>query len=154
MRIKKKSGFTLIELLVVIAILGILAAIGLRSFRSSQIKGRDAQRKHDLGQLQRALEAYYNDKGLYPLPGELPGPGIEWQDLDTGTLYIKSMPADPSGQSYLYESTAGVNYKIFAYLENQKDRDIEDCVVTMGKDCSAPGPCNYGVSSANVKVCE
>ena len=147
------SGFTLIELLVVIAILGILATVGLASFRSSQIKGRDASRKHDLGQIQRGLEAYYNDKGEYP-DAPLPSPGAEWRDEEVtgGTLYMKAIPADPSGRGYLYESST-ISYMIFAYLENQKDKDIRDCIINLGKSCDS-ATCNYGVSSANVDVCD
>ncbi|MGB9706948.1 MAG: type IV pilin protein, partial [Microgenomates group bacterium] len=66
LEIKPKFGFTLIELLVAVAILGILATVGLGSFQSSQMKGRDARRKSDLSQIQKALEMYYNDKGAYP----------------------------------------------------------------------------------------
>ncbi len=149
------SGFTLIELLVVIAILGFLATVGLASFRSSQIKGRDASRKHDLGQIQRGLEAYYNDKGGYP-DAPLPSPGVEWQDTlpngDPGTLYMKAIPADPSGNDYLYESST-ISYMIFAHLENQKDKDIRDCIISLGKSCGS-ATCNYGVSSANLDVCD
>lgn len=155
--IKNQKGFTLIELIVVMAILGILAAVGLASFRSSQIKGRDAQRKNDLSQLQRGLEAYYNDKGVYP--DELPGTGAPWQDTlpsgEAGTLYMKEIPSDPTTFSYEYESD-GAYYKIFAHLENQKDKDLAPkagCDAVRGTDCGG-SPCNYGVSSANVRVCD
>lgn len=154
---KKHLGFTLIELLVVIGILGVLAAIGLRSFRSSQIKGRDAQRKHDLGQLQRALEFYYNDNEEYPETL----PAGEWRSAE-GTVYIKSVPQDPSGHLYPYECYpsdacllgGGSTYKIFAHLENQKDISIvpDDCAEVLDKDCGGR-PCNYGVSSANLDLC-
>jgi prepilin-type N-terminal cleavage/methylation domain-containing protein len=56
-----RQGFTLVELLVVIAIIGTLVTIALVSFRSSQAKGRDAQRKSDLKQVSSALELYYSD---------------------------------------------------------------------------------------------
>ncbi len=152
---KTRRGFTLIELLVVMAILGLLATIGLASFRSSQIKGRDAQRKHDLDQMQRALEAHYNDKGKYPdnLPA---GP---WQDDEVvgGALYMKEVPTDPRGYDYFYESDVdGSFYKIFAYLENENDIFLERmaCVETLAKECGAPSACNYGVSSANLGICD
>jgi len=156
---KTRRGFTLIELLIVMAILGLLATVGLASFRSSQIKGRDAQRKNDLGQLQRGLEAYYNDKGQYPITTDFPGAGAVWQDTllsgEAGTLYMKEIPSDPKGFDYTYESD-GISYKIFTYLENQQDKDLKrlECVVGLEKDCSAPDYCNYGVSSANVRVCD
>ncbi|MCG2691197.1 prepilin-type N-terminal cleavage/methylation domain-containing protein, partial [Microgenomates group bacterium] len=47
----KHKGFTLIELLVVIAIIGILSSVGLSTFTTAQIKGRDAKRKTHLSQL-------------------------------------------------------------------------------------------------------
>lgn len=59
-------GFTLIEILIVIVLIGVLSTIGLETFQSAQKKGRDAQRKSDLSQVQKALELYYNDKNQYP----------------------------------------------------------------------------------------
>jgi len=137
----KKTGFTLIELLVVIAILGILATIGLGSFQSSQMKGRDAQRKSDLGQIQRALEMYYNDKGRYP--DKIPSSGEEWADRG-GALYMKSVPGDPRGGDYCYETDLGVGtfYKLYAKLENIKDPAIEKtgCANCL---CSCGGQAGY-----------
>lgn len=156
---QKRFGFTLVELIVVIAILGLLATVGLASFRSSQIKGRDAQRKHNLGQLQRGLEAYYNDKGGYPDSTALPSPPAQWRDTlpsgEAGTLYMKEIPVDPTNYSYVYESD-GIYYKIFAHLENERDKDLvpeTGCDVVRGTSCGG-SPCNYGVSSANLRVCD
>jgi type II secretion system protein G len=145
LKIKKNLGFTLIELLVVITILGLLSTVGLGSFRSSQIKGRDAQRKHDLGQIQKALEMYFNDYGKYPSTGELPAGGVEWEDAQ-GTLYMKSVPGDPRGGSYCYESSDGTYYKLYAKLENENDPKIIDL-----PDSSACNDSNYGVSSTNTE---
>ena len=61
-----KKGFTLIELLVVIAIIGLLATLSVVSYSSSTKKARDAKRKHNLVQIQKALELYYNDNNTYP----------------------------------------------------------------------------------------
>jgi len=144
---KNYKGFTLIELLVAVAILGILATVGLGSFQSSQMKGRDAQRKHDLGQIQKALEMYYNDKGKYRTATE--GlPSGEWSDT-TGTIYMKSVPVDPKGGDYCYESDVdGTYYKLYAKLENTKDPKI---ITPNSSVCPAANGYNYGVSSSNVK---
>ena len=141
----RKNAFTLIELLVAVAILGILATVGLGSFQSSQMKSRDAQRKSDLSQIQKALEMYYNDKGRYPL--SIPEAGNEWKDtsVSEGTLYMKSVPGDPKGGSYCYESN-GIYYKIYAKLENMKDPKIASPSSSV---CTAANGYNYGVSSSN-----
>lgn len=149
---KKKKGFTLIELLVVIAILGILATIGLRSFVTVQIKGRDAKRKHDLGQIQKALEMYYNDYGIYPEDDDLPASGLGW--TEEGTVFMKEMPGDPKDptQIYVYEQQAdGAGYILYARLENSNDSCFESGVCKdYSVDCNTGKDCNYAVSSPNI----
>lgn len=150
MSASKKTGFTLIELLVVIAILGILATVGLGSFQSSQMKSRDAQRKSDLGQIQKALEMYYNDNGKYPLTADLQAllnSGGSWTAASGQTIYMKTVPKGPKGESYCYESNDGTYYKIYAKLENTKDPKI---ITPSSSVCTAENGYNYGVSSSNV----
>jgi general secretion pathway protein G len=158
-----QAGFTLIEILVVMVIIGIVAAIGFGSFQSSQVKGRDASRKSDLGQISKALETYYNDKGQYPIDaaGLISGCGgggtCEWGDAFTdenGTNYMIEIPADPrTNMNYYYSSSDGTSYQIYAMLENDLDRDIQVDVSDnkleySGLDCGA-GNCNYGIASPN-----
>lgn len=154
-KVLPNKGFTLIELLVVMAIIAILASVGLVSFNSSQVKARDTQRKSDLSQIQKALEAYFNDKGEYP--ASLPASGVEWRDTEVadgeGALYMKSFPADPKGYTYFYERPSSVSYAIYAYLENPRDRSISACDIGGGIICDAPGVCNYGVASGNLNIC-
>ncbi len=152
----KKSGFTLIELLVVMAILGILATIGLSSFRTSQAKSRDAKRKSDLEQVQRALEMYFNDHGRYPTASNgkivigvklLTWGEDEMVDAEAAaTVYLKELPKDPSGSlEYCYFSqTAPLGYKLYAKLENSQDPAVA------GPYSCGAGTYNYGVSSTNI----
>jgi type II secretion system protein G len=175
-KIKQKSavnGFTLIEIIVVMLIIGILAAIGIGSFTSSQIKSRDARRKSDLKQITNALEVYYNDFGSYPvsLNGAIMGCGeggvlqCTWGDPFAWTpvggaeavVYMIKIPEDTSNQNYYYES-GGTSYQIYARLENQQDRDVPKSdenlpLVYQATDCG-DSTCNYGVASTNSLLSE
>jgi len=161
---KCQEGFTLIELLVVMVIIAIIATIGIGSFQSSQIKARDANRKSDLQQIGRALEAYYNDKGQYPtgVGGDIYGCsgealcdwGEEFKD-ENDTIYMVVLPTDPrSAKNYYYESD-GTYYQIYTKLENDLDRDINkngsnESLGYSGTTCDGIVICNYGISSSNI----
>lgn len=56
-----KKGFTLIELLVVITIIGILAVVVIPSVLNAPAKARDLQRKTDLTNIAKAIEAGRSD---------------------------------------------------------------------------------------------
>jgi prepilin-type N-terminal cleavage/methylation domain-containing protein len=135
----KTAGFTLIELLVTISIIAILATILLANFNAARERGRDAQRKADLRNIQTALRLYYNDYGAYPASGTganlgkivgctqstPPGPftceyGYQWA-IDGKTL-MSTLPKDPlPSQSYQYTQTDLDSYTIQACLENKSD---------------------------------
>ena len=172
---RHRRGFTLIELLVSITIIGILANIGLATFSSAQIKGRDAKRKAHLRQIVDALEAYSSDKGQYPSDddnGNIMGCGADAEELctwgtsawensttDPDTVYMIKMPADPTlGLSYRYEAVTegGLNtkFQIYARLENTKDLEIQkdvdgNALVYQDLNCGTK-ECNYGLSSTNI----
>ncbi len=88
--LKLKSGFSLVELLVVIAILGILSSIVSYTLIGHQKKARDAQRKNDLQQVNRAMQSAKNDcagnGAYYPTDGAV---GIS-ANLEEGR-YIRLM---------------------------------------------------------------
>lgn len=122
--LKKLEGFTLIELLVVIAIIGILSALLLPNYMAARERSRDAQRKSDLKQIQKALELYRQDNNEFP--EELPAVGSSWTGTD-GTVYMNEFPADPlTSEQYSYEvDNDELTYTLCACIENAADPDID-----------------------------
>lgn len=163
---KFSKGFTLVELLVVISILGILASIALVSFRSSQLRGRDAERKSDLKQISNALELYYSDYGKYPddSGGSMmacpTGTLCVWgsgQFSDGKTIYFKVLPRDPaSDQNYYYrivDPPTNQKFQLFAYLENTQDPNL----ISPPTSYLCGGTtkyCNFALTSSNTKPSE
>lgn len=135
----KNRGFTLIELLVVIAIIGTLASVILISINSARAKSRDAQRIHDLGEMQKAIELYYDKYLTYPRPCTSPGFTYAVTSFTSGWNtclepvlknegFIPFLPRDPTnngsimvvstGYTYRYEvDSTGQSYDILARLE-------------------------------------
>jgi general secretion pathway protein G len=159
-----REGFTLIELLTVIGIVGILA-VGLIAFINpiEQLnKSRDARRKSDLSEIQKALELYYQDNGSYPgsSGGKLTGSSgdIEWGS-NGFVPYMSVLPKDPGAGQYYYSSVGGQAYYIFASLDRGgKDqaacypKEEKACLNAplVGANCGSGRLCNFGVSSPNV----
>lgn len=111
--INQHAGFTIIELLVVIMVIGILVALTLPNLLGLQRRARDDTRKNDLKNLQQALETYYLDYKLYPAEN----PGL----LTLVPDQIKTIPTDPDGGNYVYNSAGGGSYILRATLENKSD---------------------------------
>lgn len=168
------SGFTLMELMVVMAIMGILITVGLSSYKSVQMKSRDARRKNDLRSIAGALDLYYNDKGRYPGDdgaGNIMGCGTGDSQMCTwgaamrdskNTLYMVTLPSDPaSGRRYYYDSqgSQGKGFQLYARLENSEDIDLSrdergNVYFYTGTVCipATSKKCNYGVASANLAL--
>lgn len=123
----KRAGFTLIELLVVIAIIGILTTLIMTNLSGARERARDARRKSDLRAVQQSLRLYYNDNQSFPLTADFPAAGASFNSGGaTPTVYLSSVPADPSSTAastveYGYLSQAGANYLLVAQLENASD---------------------------------
>lgn len=143
----RSKGFTLIELLVVIAIISILASILLANFVGVRQRGRDAQRKSDVRQLQSALEMYRADNGNYPTSLAACGSAF----TSGSSTYMTKIPCDPlSAVSYTYSATpTGCDnsvttcsgYTIVACIENANDSQKDSSVQAA---CSSSG--STGVS--------
>lgn len=114
-----KKGFTLIELLIVVAIIGVLATLLMSNFVGVRQRGRDAERKSDLRQIQSALEMYRADTGAYPT--SLPSCGSAFTSGDI--VYMQKIPCDPIGSgSFVFTYTSnGSIYSLVTCLENVND---------------------------------
>jgi general secretion pathway protein G len=80
-------AFTLVEMLLVLAIAGVVLAIALPSYQSYVMRGRVAQAKVDISDIQATIKRYEKSKG------ELP------DDLNIVGLATKT---DPWGRGYAY----------------------------------------------------
>lgn len=169
---RSTKGFTLMEILIAMAILGIISSIGFASFTLAIKKARDSERKSDLQQVSKALEAYYSDFGVYPASQSdriagcgngIPDDGIDGNQtcswgasfsLDGGKVYMKNLPLEGrDGYFYVYvASTDQRQYQLFARLESEVDPGIDLSITTL---CSEDGQeCNYGIASSNATPTE
>lgn len=64
-------GFTLVEMLVVMAILAVLLGIAVAGIGFALRRSRNIARQAAATNLDRALEAFYSDKQIYPEHGDL-----------------------------------------------------------------------------------
>lgn len=160
-----RKSFTLIEIMLVMVLLGILVIMFVGNFNTTLKRGRDAQRKNDLSQLQKALEVYYEDNGTYPVfasndifdkklcqttvvSSTTSCPGIQ-------TTYMVKTPKDPSSAAYIYKyvpSVGGQSYYLYSYIENSLDQGSGVKIDGYaGVYCNVGNTllCRYYVSSSN-----
>lgn len=152
-----RKGFTLIEIILVMVLLAIITGILLTNFNSSLKRGRDAQRKNDLAQVQKALEIYYSDMQAYPSFTTFFG-GKLCTTVACSTserVYMQRTPKDPSSSySYVYVPEPGTTpsyYYLYSYIENDKDEgnNISLTGFTTNAECATGQLCRYYVSSTN-----
>ena len=116
-----RSGFTLLELMIVIVILGVLAALMTGNFVTSLKKGRDARRKADLQQIQRAFEMFYEDKKVYPTFFTSSSTRLCETDTCSGEkIYMQKIPTDPTTSPNYYFTINDQSYRMYACLENSE----------------------------------
>ncbi len=107
---QNQRGFTLIEIMVVVVILGILAAIVVPRLLDEPDKARRTAAATQIRSFEEALGLFKLENGFYPTTEQglkalvtKPTVGrIPNRYKDGG--YIRKIPLDPWGQSYLYLS--------------------------------------------------
>ena len=113
-------GFSLVELLVAMGIIAVLATLAMANFIGAQSRGRDAQRKANIRQIQSALELYRADNASYPLA---PLPACGQPFAVSGSVYMQKIPCDPqnTGQVVFQYTSNGTTYTLTTCLENVND---------------------------------
>lgn len=99
MKIRNNSGFTLIEMMIVVAVIGILAAVAYPSYQDSILKGRRAQARTALMELQQQQERYMTQFNCY-LP------------FSTNASFVASISVGCDGKASSKPST--VPFKFFS----------------------------------------
>lgn len=168
------KSFTILELTIVVAIIGLIAVamfVLLNPFKQIQ-KSQDTKRKHELTQVSKVLEDYYNDKGCYPKPTELCYDNAILISDNTYTChicghhqmsppfspYLSRLPCDPqySSKNYLYQvdnNTCPTWFRIFSQLSNREDQDslAIGCITGCGVRSTPPDyKYLYAVKSPNI----
>ena len=139
----KKNGFTLIELLVVIAIVGMLSALIVPNFMGARERARDAQRKSDLKQIQKALEMYRQDQNppVYPTAGPTTNRfGNCGSPFSFGsTVYMSKIPCDPLGPTpyYYVPNNNNLTFELCTCLENRADPESTPDYMCFYLNCPA-----------------
>jgi len=117
--------------LVVIAIIGLLATLAVVAFGSARAKARDAKRKADIALIQKALDIYFDEQGMYPASGGATAPNggwtnsndASWDTFQTAVAQYVRLGKDPTNSSSGWAGD-GVNntyaYYSLGYGCNQK----------------------------------
>jgi general secretion pathway protein G len=115
------AGFTLIEIMAVVLIIGLLSTlVGVAIFQQVD-KARVTTARTQIKNLESALEAYRMDNARYPtteqgleaLVSEPSGDPVPRNFLPGGYIQGGSVPADPWGEPYQYESPGQHNLQSF-----------------------------------------
>ncbi len=145
-------GFTLIELLVVIGMLAVLMLGLIFTFNPQEQfnKAKDAQREHDLAQIQRALDTYFNDTGCYPISLTF---GSVWKSA-TGAVYMEKVPQDTDCSAnptkcYIYQVPSGScpQWNVLYASLRSSAIPVNACPLVIRNTSTACLPANYGVIS-------
>jgi len=102
---RDSKGFTLVELMVVLLIIGILIAIAIPIYNSTQKNAKQRACDANIRTIEGAAAQYYSTVGEWPSMSDL----TKATD-DEDNRYIKENPQCPFGENLLDENT--VTYKI------------------------------------------
>jgi prepilin-type N-terminal cleavage/methylation domain-containing protein len=126
----KNKGFTLLEMLITVAIIALLSGIIMTSLTGSKAKSRDATRISGMGNIQLALELFYDKCQRYP---NASSGAVSTSDSCTvnGNSYnilnfiskIPPVPAGITGQTKFDYNVNSDNSDYFLHIQIEKTND-------------------------------
>lgn len=152
---KKTRGFTLLELMIVVVVIGVLASIAYPAYEDSILKGRRAQARTALLELQQQQERYMTQFNCY-LP------------FTTNTNFVATTSVGCDGTAatrpntvpfkvYAGENTTQATYRLSAkacQASNGSSMPITECIeLTATPIKSDPKAGNLSINSHGVKSC-
>lgn len=139
-------AFTLIELLVVVAIIGVLSGFLFVLMSTSIGAAKDGRRKSDVSTLQKALMAY-GTQNNYIFPSgtncNINDPGASGCGSGFGDVlraYLATLPIDPDGGYYVYDST-GSCFTITSILSTYYTYGYNYCTGDFFSNAPITGAC-------------
>jgi general secretion pathway protein G len=132
-RTKRRSGFTIVELLIVIVVIAILAAITVVAYTGIQNRARNTALASSMTQIQRLIELYKAEHGMYPATGSATlvtgdsGPTVRTDsNCSAGTQQADWIPgitqtlpqSDPSHRGAVRNSTGEAQSGCYMYVSD------------------------------------
>ena len=139
--LSKIRGFTIVELLVTIAIIALLTGIVITSLVPAKGKARDAKRISDIGNIQLALELFFDRCKEYPATITTGATATGCPGGITLDSYISVVPTQPDSSPYSYTTSGSPtlnDYVLMVSLENYNEILKDDLDGTqLGIACGA-----------------
>lgn len=115
---KNQKGFTLVELMVVVVIIGILVAIAVPVYNSTQERAKNQANKANIRIIEGAVQTYLMDNPEATIEG-LNGEINETDDHPLKS-YFKEIPKSPDGKFYTID-----NGKVEESIDNGEVEESE-----------------------------
>ena len=108
----REAGFTLIELMVVVIILGLLAGFVAPKLMGRPEEARRTKAAIQISSFETALKLYKLDNGSYPTTEQGLQALVAGSEASSSRGYLekRTVPKDPWGNNFVYQSPAANNY--------------------------------------------
>ena len=147
-----QKGFTIVELLIVIVVIGILAMLVLNTFNGVQQKARNTERQTDATSVAKQLEAYFAEKGGYPLWSQWGSTPTSGSTLLKGTSEnAYTAPATTAG-TFSWQNSATTDKDHYGYVPSGCTTSNDSCtsfVITYFTEGQTGTPAATQVKSLN-----